>query len=156
MTSPEKPVPRHKKESFFDLRQAFDSFMGERPIKGLLQSMDELFTFQFADRHHFPVDVREEENHFLVSAKLPGIPRQQIHIEAIRQSLMITVTHKEETEMRSAGSRSYYRGQSLNTSSRTISFAKPIDEKNISASHKDGLLIVTVPKIRGKRITISE
>ncbi|PLT28373.1 Hsp20/alpha crystallin family protein [Peribacillus deserti] len=156
MLPPENSSPKPQgKEKFSELRGAFDAFFSEKPIKGILQSMDELFTLSFSERS-FPLEVQEADEHYLVTAKLPGISRQQIDIEMLKQSLIITVTHHAELEKKNDKTTSIHREQSLKKLSRTVSFHKPINEKDITANHKDGLLVIIIPKIKGKRISINE
>ncbi|MBM7692601.1 HSP20 family protein [Peribacillus deserti] len=155
MKLPDHSSKPPRKEPFSELRSAFDLFFSEKPIKGILQSMDELFTLSFTERS-FPLDVQEKDDRYIVAAQLPGIPRQQIDIEMLKQSLVITVTQQAALEKRNDLNSDIHREQSLRKMSKTISFNKPINDKNITANHKDGLLLVTVPKIKGKRISISE
>ncbi|WP_409298137.1 Hsp20/alpha crystallin family protein [Peribacillus sp. SCS-26] len=156
MKQPDSSSKEPRKEPFSEIRSAFDSFFQEKPVKGFLQSIDELFSHSLFTERSFPVEIHEDSNDYTVSAKLPGIPRQQIHIEMIKQSLMITVVDTVETESRNDSKALVHREKMSKAMSRTIAFTKPVNEKLITASHKDGVLIITVPKIRGKKISISE
>lgn len=141
------PSKRKKQMPFSDFMQNMDHLFGGKPIGGILQSVDEFFQNSSTNRS-FPLEMIEEPHAYIVKAKLPGIKSQQISIELYNQSLTITVQNDKQKE----SSTHSYRSQQ--TITRNITFLKPINDQNIIAEHKDGLLEITVPKKRGKEIKI--
>lgn len=137
-------------EVFNDFLTTIDRLFAEKPIKGLLQSMDDFFsTFE----RGFPVELIEKETHFHIKATLPGIKRDQIDIEMLAQGVIITVKNAKVLKIHDNKGQSRKKHTS-NIVSRTISLPKPIDEQKATASHRDGVLEIKVPKLRGKRIAI--
>jgi HSP20 family protein len=49
---------------------------------------------------------------------------------------------------------SYRRRHSIQKSSRSVNLPIPINEKQVKASYKDGLLQIKIPRISGKSIQI--
>ncbi|PLS16311.1 heat-shock protein Hsp20 [Bacillus sp. M6-12] len=144
-----------KKEAFNDFLYSMDRLLGEKPIKGLLQSMDDFFATASKEKS-FPVELSETENEYLVSAKLPGISREQIELEFFSQTLVISISH-QELEMEENQSKGIFKKHSATRRlSHSVAFAKPVMGENIKANHRDGLLEIKIPKVRGKRIQIIE
>lgn len=140
--------PRWKKiDPFSDFLSNMDQLLGGKPSGGVLQTMDGFFKNSSINRS-FPIEMLEEKKAYIVRAKLPGIKKQQITIEVLNQSLLITVvTEDKQTQ--------HNRTQKFTqTISRSVTFVKPITEKGILAEHQDGLLEITVPKVKGKEVKI--
>jgi HSP20 family protein len=98
------------------------------------------------------VEVAESEKEIVVSAVLPGLERDEIHVSAGETSLTIrgckTVASKGKGEKESEQQYSFYRSFTLPSTVRP-------DE--VKAHYKDGTLTVTLPKAKHsqvKRITI--
>ncbi|WP_338449676.1 Hsp20 family protein [Niallia oryzisoli] len=146
---------RKKNESDFslgELMRPLTHFFNEKPIKGLLQQMDELFQKPFLFTPSFNVDVTETENEYRITSELPGINREQIDIDIIDHYLTISIQSSESITEEDENRAVIRRQQSMQRSSRTIALPQPINEKTVKASYKDGLLQITVPKLRGKKI----
>lgn len=144
----------NEKKGFGDLMHSMNEFFHERPMKGMLQSIDEFFTSSSNPFGSFPVELTETDNHYIVTAQLPGIKKEQIHLDVFPQYITISVTNKEEFSEENDQNQMIRRKQSMKKSSRTIPFPRVVNEKNVKASHKDGLLTVKVDKESGKRIPI--
>ncbi|MCA1063140.1 Hsp20/alpha crystallin family protein [Rossellomorea sp. AcN35-11] len=142
------------KKGFGDLMHSMNEFFHERPMKGMLQSIDEFFTSSSNPFGSFPVDLTETDHHYVVTAELPGVKKEQIHLEVFPQFMTISVTNKEEFSEENEQNQVIRRKQSMKKSTRTIPFPRMVNEKNVKASHKDGLLTVKVMKETGKRISI--
>jgi HSP20 family protein len=150
--NPKKPVP----EPFGDLIRSMNEFFSEKPIKGLLQSIDEFFKTPFPFEAGFHVDLQEKDKEYLVSAELPGVKKEQIGLHVTGNYLTISVENNELETTEDDRNRSYRRKFVRHQSSRTISLPHAINEKNIKASYRDGLLQVRVPRETGKIINIED
>lgn len=147
------PSKRKKQVPFSDFMQNMDQLFGGKPVGGILQSMDDFFHNSSANRS-FPIEMIEEPHAYIIKAKLPGIRSQQIHIEVYNQSLSITVRNESQTVQQNHQKQTTHSQRSMQTTTRNITFLKPIYDQNIVAEHKDGLLEITVPKLKGKEIKI--
>jgi HSP20 family protein len=148
-----KPSPAQK-ELFNEFKTTVDRLFAEKPLKGILQSMDDFFGGS-QDRG-IPIEVTESKTDYHIKAILPGIKREHIEIEMLRQGVIISVTHRESVIENNESQGLSKRKQAASTRSRRISLSKPIDERKASANHRDGVLEIKVPKLKGKQIAIDD
>ncbi|MEG9297920.1 Hsp20/alpha crystallin family protein [Mangrovibacillus sp. Mu-81] len=143
-----------KKGGFGDLMHSMNEFFHEKPMKGMLQSIDDFFTSSSNPFNSFPVDLKENDEYYLITAELPGVKKEQINLEVFPNFVTITITnmelYSEENEKRQV----IRKKQSMNRSSRTIPFPFVVNEKDVKASYKDGLLQIKVEKQTGRKISI--
>lgn len=149
MTSSEKKNNRNRIEPFTHFINKMDRLFSERPPKGMLQSLDEFFGS--TKERSFPVDVHETLSEYTLNATLPGIARSQISIDVLPHA--VTITANVDRKHKTQGM--FQKEVSAGTFSRTISFPKAIDEAKVTARHRDGILTLHLPKIRGNRIEIN-
>jgi HSP20 family protein len=151
------PVRRRQEEdALLDLRsqmnRLFDDFF-ERPF-GLSPFFDEASMMgDFAPR----LDVSETDKEINVSAELPGMEPEDIHITIDRNSLTISGEKRAEKEEKSK--RHYRIERSYGSFQRSIPLPSEVDEEKIDATFKRGVLKVRLPKLEGvdeksKRISI--
>ncbi|EIJ78637.1 heat shock protein Hsp20 [Bacillus methanolicus PB1] len=144
---------RNRQEPFGEIIKSMNDFFNEKPVKGFLQSIDEFFKSPFP-LSSFPVDVTETDREHIVTAELPGVKKEQIDINVLGNFLTISVNRDETITEQNETAKSYRKRQSFQRTSRTIGFDQPVNEKNVKASYKNGLLEIRVPKLKGKQIII--
>ncbi len=92
-------------------------------------------------------DIRETENAYILEADLPGFTREDVHAEIKDGYLTIRAEHKSETEDKNE---TYLRRErSYGSFSRTFDL-DGIDADAITASFKDGVLTLELPKLTQK------
>ncbi len=92
-------------------------------------------------------DIRETENAYILEADLPGFSREDVHAEIKDGYLTIRAEHKSETEDKNE---TYLRRErSYGSFSRTFDL-DGIDADAITASFKDGVLTLELPKLTPK------
>ena len=103
------------------------------------------------------MDVTEQPKAFVVHAELPGVKKEDIHVQVEGNQVSITAEIKQEKEVkeddRVLRSERYF-GQV----SRSFQLAQDIDDEQSSAKFNDGVLELTLPKkaaTASKRLTIS-
>lgn len=150
-----RPTSQNKPDLFSDFIVNMNHLFGSKTHKsnGLLQSIDDFF-MQSSPNRSFPIEMEEKENMYIVKAKLAGISKQQIHIEAYKQTLVITVQNQEMHSKKNSSQQTYESRHTKQIIQRNITFVKPIDEKAITAGHNNGLLEIIVPKIKGTAVRI--
>lgn len=102
------------------------------------------------------VDIREEENCYLITADIPGVNSKDIDITLEEGVLAIKGERKTETEVSEQGYRR--RERIYGTFMRQFTLPDTVDSTNISAAASDGVLEVTIPKQakpEPRRITVS-
>jgi len=102
------------------------------------------------------VDVLEDEDKVVVKVDVPGISKEEISLSVQGEVLTVQGEKKQEEEYSEADchrvERVYGRFQ------RTISLPAPVDADKVSASCRDGVLEVTLPKkeeVKPRKIEIS-
>lgn len=143
-----------KKKGFGDLMQSMNEFFHEKPMRGMLQSIDDFFTSASNPFNSFPVDFNEHEDYYLITAELPGVKKEQINLEVYPNFVTISVMNMELYSEENEKNQVIRRKQSMNRSSRTIPFPTVVNEKDVKASYKDGLLQIKVDKQTGRKISI--
>jgi HSP20 family protein len=144
---------KKNKESFGEIMKSMNSFFTERPIKGLLESIDEFFKNPLTPLS-FPIKLTETSKEYIITAELPGIKKEQIQINSTGNQLTISIKNMEELSEIDEINQSYRRRHSIQKSSRSVNLPVPIDEKQVKASYKDGLLQIRIPRKVGKSIQI--
>ena len=95
------------------------------------------------------VDVAETESEIVVRAELPGMRQEEIDIELTGDTLTLRGERKLETEERKENlvrvERAYGRFQ------RSFTLATPIQGEKVSASYRDGILEIRLPKSEATR-----
>ncbi|AZU63111.1 Hsp20/alpha crystallin family protein [Neobacillus mesonae] len=150
----DKNNPKKPLDPFNDIRKAMNEFFNEKPIRGFLQSIDDFFKTPFPFEGGLYVDTVETENEYIVSAELPGVKREQIHLNITGNYLTISVENNELETAEDSQNHIYHRKFVRQQSSRTVSLPQAINEKMIKASYRDGLLQIRIPRQKGKIIEI--
>jgi len=90
------------------------------------------------------VDIHEEENHYLLTADIPGVNRADVDISLEDGVLTIKGERKTEKEVSEQG---YRRRERLHgTFVRQFNLPETVDTANISAKAVDGVLSIEIPK----------
>jgi len=145
-----------KTEPFGELMKSMNDFFNEKPIRGFLQSIDDFFKTPFPPVAAFHVETVETGNEYIISAELPGIKKEQIHLNIVGNYLTISVENNVLETEEDDKNQIYHRKFSRSQSSRTISLPQPINEKKIKASYRDGLLQIHIPQEKGKIIQLED
>lgn len=90
------------------------------------------------------VDISETKDEFVVSAELPGLKRDDIHITFTNGVLKIEGERKKEKEEKDAN---YHRVERMfGKFCRTFQLPTMVQSGKISADFRDGILIIHLPK----------
>lgn len=96
------------------------------------------------------VDLAETDEAFLVYVELPGVPREEIELEAEERWLEISGRRPPEP----SGDQGFLRLESNQGSfCRRLELPRPCDPEGIEARLRRGLLEITVPKAPSARST---
>ena len=91
----------------------------------------------------FRVDIREQDDAYVLNAELPGVPQDAIKLAVEDGVMTISADYESETKDEKA----YYSERRTGHVQRSFSLEN-IDEANITADYKDGVLKVTMPKAK--------
>lgn len=103
------------------------------------------------------VDLSEDEKTYIVRADLPGVNKQDIHVDIDGNHISISAQMKSEHEEKKGESVVHserYEGHVF----RSFGLDSDVDEAKAQASYKDGVLELRLPKKaggKGKRLTVN-
>jgi len=90
----------------------------------------------------YPVDVREDENHILVEAEMPGFKKDEVNVTL--ESGVLTIAAERSIEQKEGTQhlteRTYTRVH------RSFSLPNTVNDADVNAELKDGVLHVTLNK----------
>ena len=92
------------------------------------------------------VDVSETEEAYELRAELPGIEKKEIEVSFKDDVLTISGEKKREAKKDDKANRSYYHESYYGTFERSFRFAQPVKDEHITATFKNGILDIKVPK----------
>lgn len=102
------------------------------------------------------VDIKEQEKAYLVHAELPGVKKEDIHVNVDGPVVSITAERRQEKEVKE-GERILRIERQFGKVSRSFQLGQEIDDGQASAKYADGVLELTLPKKaanQAKRLTI--
>ena len=103
------------------------------------------------------VDIKEEDEHFVISADVPGVDPE--NIEVTMENGVLTIQGERKLETQEEGEKGYRRVERLHGSFyRRFSLPDTADPEKISAKGKNGVLEVVIPKkatVQPKRIKVA-
>lgn len=102
----------------------------------------------FSTAKSFKVDVKDLGSAYELTAELPGIKKENISLSYENSYLTIKVAHKEEKTVddKEKQSEKYLRRERYYGEMQRSFYIDDIDEANVKAAYKDGILTVTLPK----------
>jgi len=88
-------------------------------------------------------DISEDDNNYQIMVDLPGIPKDKIDISVSGNTLTLRAERKEKKETK----QNYYRAErAVGFFERQFTFNHDIDDSKVTASYKDGVLEIKLPK----------
>ena len=91
------------------------------------------------------VDISENDSQFVVTAEVPGVKKDDIHVHLEGGILTIEAETKNERKEEKDG-KVIRQERSYGKYSRSFGVGKNIQESDINASYADGVLTLTFPK----------
>lgn len=95
------------------------------------------------------IDVSEKDNNFLIEAEFPGISSDDIHV-TLEDGLLTLSAETQTEENREEKGKVIYQERQYGKYSRSFNVGKTIQESDITANFKDGVLSLTLPKVGEK------
>jgi len=90
------------------------------------------------------VDVKETDNSFVLTTDIPGLTKKDIKVNVANGKLSISGERTYETDQENDNY--HYRERRFGTFDRSFKLPDTVDEEKISASFKNGILNVALPK----------
>lgn len=93
------------------------------------------------------VDIKDMKDHYEISAELPGVDKKNLKVQVNDGVMTIEASHEEEKIEEKEG-RVIRKERRTGKFMRSFTLGADIQESDIKAAFKDGLLTLTVPKSR--------
>jgi len=130
---------------------AFTLWRTRRPFEGLAtlcEGLDRWFDDDYfepsVERKWAPaVDIEEKDGTYLLKADLPGLRKEDIHVELENGYLTLRGERKEEYEK--TRKNCYRVERTFGSFSRTFKIPEGVAEKDITAKYHDGVLELSIP-----------
>ena len=120
------------------------------PFKELEEFEKRLFSNQSVTPQ-FRTDIRDTEKEYILEADLPGFDKEDISLSIENGYLIVSAEHKTNKEEKDEKGNYIRRERSYGSYSRCFDISG-IDEDAISASFKNGVLELRLPKETEKKI----
>jgi HSP20 family protein len=95
--------------------------------------------------HDVAVDVAETDTEIVVTADLPGFEKSDVSISLSGRDLTLEADHEERRE-ETDDARYVRRERTRQRLSRTVRLPDEVDEESASATYRNGVLTVTLPR----------
>ena len=108
------------------------------------------------DAPRLKVEVTEKNGGYQVTADLPGVKKEDIHVDIDGAQLTLTAEVKREKEA-AEGERVLHSERVFGKVSRSFTLPQEVDEAKAEAKFRDGVLELTLPKkaaVARKQISI--
>jgi HSP20 family protein len=136
------PIRVWNDSSIDPFRRLFEDFFSRRFFETSSNVMRESGAFSP------PADFKEQGDHYLLSLDLPGVRREDIHIEIQGTELTISGERRQEKHADEKGVR--YAECSYGYFQRSMSLPPGVGAEQIEAEFHDGVLQVAIPKVESK------
>jgi HSP20 family protein len=126
-----------------------------RNVDSLFNAFDLMRPLRAFDSDRIRMDVSETEQAFVVRADMPGIKKEDVQVSIDGNEVTISADVSQQEEQREGSSmwRERFHGQQY----RSFTLPQNVDEDNASATCRDGVLELTLPKKPGggaRRLTV--
>ena len=108
---------------------------------------DRWFNFDTFNQTFPAVNTIEKDNQYLLEIAVPGMDKKDFEIEIQNDLISISSISKQEKEVKDYLN---YNRQEFNYNSfhRTFSLPKEVDQSKIKAIYTNGILTITLPKLK--------
>ncbi len=90
------------------------------------------------------LDIKENENHYTISAEIPGVAREDVNIEV--NGNILTVRGEKQQEQKEERENYHCIERSYGSFERVLTLPRDANPDNIDASFKDGVLTINIKR----------
>lgn len=129
-------VPSIFSNRFFDdfFQDAFQPFSGRSTSDNTSNLMN--------------VDVKEYDDKYLMDLELPGYQKEDVHAQLKNGYLIIQAQRSENNDQKDDNGHYIRRERFSGSCQRSFYVGEQVTENDISASFKDGILTLQIPKVQ--------
>ena len=112
-----------------------------QPFSGSYSTSDSTYGLMSAD-------VKEYDDKYLMDLELPGYQKEDVHAQLKNGYLIIQAQRSENNDQKDDAGHYIRRERFSGSCQRSFYVGKDVKESDISASFKDGVLTLQIPKIQ--------
>lgn len=117
--------------------------------------LDDFFTSPLSSGRNlmhdsFKLDIKDQENKYVVEAELPGVKKEEINLDLSDGKLSISI-QREEKE--SKEEKNYIHQERRYSSMSRMVYLGDVEEDNVTAKLEEGILFIEIPKGEEKEKT---
>jgi HSP20 family protein len=129
-----------RRNPFDDLEEFFERFSRQfEDQPGFDQDV-----FGMGGSNRMSIDLADRDEEFVVTADAPGFSKEEIDVRVTDRRLTIEANRDERSE---ESDETYLRSERHSEAlRRTIQLPEPVEEDGVSATYKNGVLTITLPK----------
>lgn len=95
------------------------------------------------------VDIREADDHYEITAELPGLSKDDIHVH-VRDGVLTLEAESTQEDKEEKEGKVIRRERRYGKFLRSFNLGADVHESDIKAAFKDGVLKLTAPKVKEK------
>lgn len=103
-------------------------------------------TYDNADTQIMKTDVQENDQAYVIDMELPGYAKEDVKAELKDGYLTITANKNQDNDQKDANGRYIRRERYTGTCKRTFYVGESVNQEDIKAGFKDGILRLAIPK----------
>lgn len=119
------------------------------------EAMHDFFPAFYGGKHsqkYMRTDIKEDENAYVMEVELPGMDKNDIHVDLKDGYLNISVNKSEKND---GGKKDNYIHRERSFSCSRSYYVGDIKKEDIKAKYENGILNITIPKETEKKATES-
>jgi HSP20 family protein len=105
--------------------------------------------YDFNGGRRIPLDVRADDEAYVITAELPGLTPDEVKIDILED--VLTLRGEAAAEENGHGEALWREIPELGSFSRSLRLPEPVDAEQAEASMQNGLLTVRIPKAEAAR-----
>lgn len=134
-------IPR---DAFFDLNTFFNT---NKSYSGFYQPSIQKNKNSANNTINMSVDIHDTEDSYQLVAELPGITRENI-VVTVKDGMLTIEASNQQQANKEKGGKLLRRERRFGKFSRSFNLGQDIEQTDIKASFKDGLLNLMIPKTK--------
>lgn len=147
---------REPELSFDSIHQELNNFLRDTFMESMFShplNLKKMSTWRPA------IELKQTEKDYKVKVQLPGVNKEDIHVDINNDYITISAEVKDEKETKGEGEKVHTSEFRYGKYIRTVSFDNPIKTEDSVAEYKNGVLNIMLPKqkiekTKAKRLTI--